>query len=284
MILRLFFFNLLAVEKDKKNLETEISLYLQRIKELKDRVRIGRSRSSEVLTVDSTLATLQAQIETTKSQISSYREALNFQTGLSRDLSLIDTIQTPPNIDSIDTYLKAIEERPDILSAKEILTASQEGISIAKGVRFPGVSLLGDYYFLRYGSQQNVMWDVGAQLTIPLFTGGTIDSQVRVAASQDYQAELNLRRLREAAETEIRTDYQGFISDRAQIQALIHARDLSKSNYEVQTRDYRHGLVANIDVVTALTSYEESVRALDHATFTEKLDYVRLQNASGKFN
>jgi outer membrane protein len=47
----------------------------------------------------------------------------------------------------------------------------------------------------------------------------------------------------------------------------------------VQQRDYRFGLVTNLDVLQALTAYQENLRALDRARYTAKLNYLRLEAA-----
>jgi outer membrane protein TolC len=58
------------------------------------------------------------------------------------------------------------------------------------------------------------------------------------------------------------------------------ATDAARKNYETQQRDYRFGLVTNLDVLQALTVFQENQRALDRARYTAKLNYLRLQAAA----
>jgi outer membrane protein len=76
------FYIVLSIEQDLKNYSEEISQNIDREKELNGRVRIGRSRISEVLSVQSTISTWCAQVEQLRSQLGTAREAFAFLSGL----------------------------------------------------------------------------------------------------------------------------------------------------------------------------------------------------------
>src|SRR6185295_4454258 len=75
------FYTIVALEKDLANVREEIGLYDRRVKDLNARVRIGRSRVSEVLTVQSLQSTLSAQAEAIGGTIRTQRALLSFLTG-----------------------------------------------------------------------------------------------------------------------------------------------------------------------------------------------------------
>jgi outer membrane protein len=274
------FYDVLALEQDLKNFDEQISLNLQREKELQDRVRIGRSRAGEMLTVQSTISTLRAQVEQLQAQLSTAREAFAFLSGLPADTPLRDSEALPANLDTLETYLARLELRPDVKAAQQRLTAAQENISVARGARQPSLDLNANRYLERKGSLEDVDWDVQLALTIPLYAGGSLQSQVREAVSQSTQAELGASQVRRQAEQEIRSVYQSVVFDRSQLEALEKATEAARKNYEVQRRDYRLGLVTNLDVLQALTAFQENQRALDRARYTAKLDYLKLEAAA----
>jgi outer membrane protein TolC len=107
-----------------------------------------------------------------------------------------------------------------------------------------------------------------------------LQSRVSEAVSQQTQAELSLSQIRRQAEEEIRSAHQSVVYDRLQLDALEKATVAARKNYEAQRHDYRLGLVTNLDVLQALTAYQENQRALDRARFTEKTDYLMLQAAA----
>lgn len=274
------FYDVLALEQDLRNLDRQISLNVEREKELRDRVRIGRSRSGEMLTVQSTISTLRAQVQQLRAQLAAAREAFAFLSGLPADTLLHDTEALPARLDPLDTYLARLELRPDVKAAQQRLTAAQENITVARGARQPALDLNANRYLERKGSLEDVDWDVQLALTIPLYSGGSLQSQVREAVSQSTQAELGASRVRRQAEQEIRSAYQSAVFDRSQLEALEKATEAARKNYEVQRHDYRLGLVTNLDVLQALTDFQENQRALDRARYTAKFDWLRLEAAT----
>jgi outer membrane protein len=114
---------------------------------------------------------------------------------------------------------------------------------------------------------------------VPIYAGGLLQSKVREAVSQRTQAELNASQVSREAEQEIRSVYQIVVFDRTQLDALEKSTESARKNYEAQRRDYRLGLVTNLDVLQALTAFQQNQRALDRAHYTAKLDYLILEAA-----
>ena len=274
------FYDVLALEQELKNLDEQTEQYRQREKELQDRVRIGRSRRGETLTVQSTISTLRAQVEQRKAELSAAREVFAFLSGLSGTTPLRDTVVLPENLDPLDDYLVRVALRPDVKAAQQRLAAAQENISVARGAHLPSLDLNANRYLERTGSLENVEWDVQLALTVPLYAGGSVQSRVREAQSQSTQAELGVSQVQRQAEQEIRSLHQGVVLDRSQLAALVMATEAARKNYETQQRDYRFGLVTNLDVLQALNVFQENQRALDRARYTAKLNYLRLQAAA----
>jgi outer membrane protein len=273
------FYNVVSIEQDLMNLDEQIDQNLQREKELQARIRIGRSRVGEVLTVQARISTLRAEIEQLNAQLSVARDVFAFLSGLPTTTPMRDTEALPSDIESLERYLARLTSRPDVKATQQRLTAAQENVTVARGAHLPSVDLSANRYLERAGSLENVDWDVQLALTVPLYAGGSLDSRVREAVSQNTQAELDSSRVQRLAEQEIRSFYQTVLLDRKQLSALETAADAAKKNYEVQQRDYRFGLVTNLDVLQALTAYQENLRALDRARYTAKLNYLRLEAA-----
>jgi outer membrane protein len=274
------FYDVLTLEQDLKNLDEQIGQYQQREKELQERVRIGRTRTGEVLTVQATISTLRAQVEQVRAQLSTARDIFAFLSGLPGTTPLRDTEVLPNNLDALDDYLVRVALRPDVKAAQRRQTAAQENIRVARGEHLPSLDLNANRYLERTGSLENVEWDVQLALTVPLYAGGSVQSRVREAQSQSEQAELATTRARRLADQEIRSFYQTVVLDRSRLDALEKATDAAKSNYETQRRDYRLGLVTNLDVLQALSTYLENQQALDRVRYNVKFNYLRLQAAA----
>lgn len=274
------FYDVLTLEQDLKNLDEQIEQYQEREKELQERVAIGRTRPGEVLTVQATISTLRAQVEQARAQLSTARDIFSFLSGLPGTTTLRDTEMLPSSLDALEDYLLRVALRPDVKAAQRRQTAAQENISVARGAHLPSLDLNANRYLERAGNLENVDWDVQLALTIPLYAGGSVQSQVREAQSQREQAELATSRARRLADQEIRSFHQTVVLDRSRLEALENATDAAKRNYETQRSDYRLGLVTNLDVLQALSAYLENQQALDRVRFNVKLNYLRLQSAA----
>jgi len=274
------FYDVLTLEQELKNLDAQIEQYQQREKELQERVRIGRSRPGETLAVQSTISTLRAQVEQRKAELNAAREAFAFLSGLPSSTAVRDTEVLPVDPGTLDAALARLASRPDVKAAQKRLAAAQENVSVARGAHLPSLDLNANRYLERTGALENVEWDVQLALTVPLYAGGSVQSRVREAQSQGTQAELGVSQVRRQAEQEIRALHQSVVLDQSQLAALEMATDAARKNYETQRRDYRLGLVTNLEVLQALAVYQDNQRALDRARYTAKLNYLKLQTAS----
>jgi len=273
------FYTILSIEKDLINLDVEISLNRDRENEINSRVRIGRSRPSEVLTIQSAISTLRAQMEQLRGQLGVEREVFAFLSGLDSTTTLSDTEVIPAGLAPQIAYLSRVPLRPDVKASQRRVTAAQENMSVAKGAKLPTVDLTANRYLDRSGSLKDSTWDVAVELNVPLYSGGLLQSQVREAISQQSQAELAVSQVTRQAEQEIRALYQSVVYDSAQLDALEKATVAARKNYEAQQRDYRFGLVTNLEVIQALTAFQENQRALDRARYSAKLNFLRLEAA-----
>ena len=276
------YYNVLTLLSDQANYENEIEVNRTRLKELQTFLRIGRSRSSELLTFQSNISALEANLAASRTQLESAKDVLAYLTGWNREIVLQNNETPPANPGEVTNYLAKLEERPEVQTAVSNVKAFEEGIPIARGQHFPSVDLLGDYYLDRPGALSNVNWDVQLALTVPIFQGGAIQSQVRQAESVSRQYSLLLSQARRAAEQEIRTFYDALTGDQKQQIKLSETVDWSKKNYEAELKDYRNGLVTNLDVLTAITGYQDAQRLLDRAKFIVIQDAAKLQAATAQ--
>jgi outer membrane protein len=254
----------------------------KRLKELESFYKIGRSRMTELLTFKSNIASVEAQLETSRQQLEVAKDVLAFVTGWDRETALEDTEPMPPGPNGVDSYLARVDDRPDVKVALQNVEAFGEGVPIARGAHLPSLDLLGNYYFDRPGVLSNVNWDVQLALTVPIFQGGAIQSQVRQAESVSRQYDQLLSQARRTAEEEIRTFHDNWAGDQKQVAKLTDLADISNQTYQAQLKDYRNGLVTNLDVLQAITSAQDAQRLLDRARFLAKLDAVKLEAAAAQ--
>jgi outer membrane protein len=274
-------YTILSIERDIKNLRAEMNLYRKRIAELKEFRKIGRSRDTEVLTVQTALASLSASEKQLLGQAKAAREVFAVMSGLPAEAHLRAKLSDKLTLQGpLSSYLSRIEQRPEVLAAKLRSAAAGDSVSIARAGHWPSIALNGNYYLTHSGFATVPDWDVQLALTLPIFSGGVTQSNVRGAVAKHAQADDQWLLMRHAAEQEIRVGYATLIADEQQLHDLTQAGVLAKSNYEAISKEYRLGLVTNLDVLTAMTSYQEIVRSQDRQRHTMQLDSDKLAAAT----
>ncbi len=276
------FYNVLTLQSDEENYRNEISLNQKRLKELEGFTRIGRSRMSEVYTQRANIAATEAQLENIRGQLNIAKEILAFLTGADAEAPIENEIKTVPKDEALASYLSKLEQRSDIKSAQTNVTTFEEGISLAKGLHFPSVDLMGNYYFLRPGVQKDVHWDFSLTLTMPIFQGGAVQSQIRQAVSVSRQYQLLLSQTRRLAEQEVKQFFHSFKANQKQSEKLFATAELSQKNYQTELKDYRNGLVTNLEVLQALTTWQSAKRTWARQQYFLISDYVKLQAATSQ--
>lgn len=277
------YYNVLFAEQDLKNLQVLLDLTQKRVVDLQERARVGRSRSSEVLTAQSQVSILKNQLENAQLVIDQARESFAFVTGLSKNSPLVPLEDSFSfHVEDLNSYLSSIEKRPDIAALNQQVISSEEQQTAAKGAHYPSVDFSGNYYFQRAGSLEGTNWDIGFTFSLPLYQGGVLSSQVSEAASRVKEKSLLFYQGKRNAEKEIRAAYDTVTSNLAQFKTLSEAFKIAQKTYEEQNRDYRLGLSTNLDVLQSLNTLEETKRTLDRTRNQIFASWVTLQAATGR--
>ena len=271
-----YFYSILAYESDLKNLEEQKELLSSRVKELSDRVKIGKSRKADLLSAQAQLSSTKAQIELTQAQLQVTREGFANLTSLNVAASLELTPQDFPSHEALEKYLGRIENRPDIISLKRQLESTSQLGEAAKASRLPNLDLAGNYYVDRSGTPSPSKWDVGLTLSLPLYEGGVISSQVREAVAKQSEKSLTLDQARKSAEKEIKTYFETLVANQEQLAALSEAIKNSQAAYQEHLKDYRFGLSTMLDVLQAQNNYLDAKKSYDRLRCQTFLAWAQL--------
>lgn len=275
------YLQVLSLEQDLKNLKEQNTLYEKRVSELGSRAKRGESNQTDVITAESTQASLIAETELVQGNLEVARDNFFFLTGLPRESEFTDPQLNAEKVEAVEKYLDRLEKRADVRANIERYEAADKGVSMAWGTHLPRADVVGNYYLKRPGFLADLKWDVGFKVTVPLFEGGATQAKVREAVSIRKEAELELAKGRRAAQQEVRSIHKRLLARLNQIKSLKRSAELSQKSSTLLQRDYRRGLARNIDIQLALTEYRITQRNLDQAYYTAQSDFLQLQVASG---
>ena len=152
----------------------------------------------------------------------------------------------------------------------------------------PTVDLVGTYGTTKdTGSLQSgvgreiTTGQIGFQLAVPLYQGGSISSREREAAANYYKSLQDLENARRTAALTTRQTYLAVINGIAQVAALEQALTSSQSALDSNRLGYEVGVRINIDVLNAQQQVFQTRRDLAVARYNAILNQLRLKAAAG---
>ena len=278
------YYTVLELEEEKGILQSIRGTFRKRIEELKERVRLGKSRESEILTTESQVASLEAELERVKGSVKTAREMLGFLTGEPAEAKLTDEFRVPPSVKPLEGYVASLTSRPDLSASQEAVRLARGRVSYEKGGRFPTLDLEANYYPYRVGFLSDIDWDLLFTLNIPIFQGGATKGRIREAQALLKQSELSRQEADRRAETDLRQAYHDLATARSREAALRRAEAKAAANYRTQSEEYRLGLVNNLEVLQALRDWQERRREANVSHYEIKLAYLQLLITSGELS
>lgn len=271
---------LAALNQSIETYKNQLQFTQQRVDELQQRARQGKSRQGEVLAAQAQSALLRAQIESVRGQIRSAEQALAYYTGLGGPWQL-DHLATPDHVNAADFVSKA-QGRADIAEAQANLQAAELTIASEKLGLHPNLGLDGNVYLYRTGSSESIWWDTTFTAQWPLYDGGTNTAKVaynEAARQSAWQALLLAQR---KAELDVKTAYLRLESSLSSLDALNQAVALAEDNVKAQTQDYRLGLVTNLEVLSSMNGLQDLLLKRDQVRWDAVLARIDLDVAAGR--
>lgn len=271
---------LAEIQREIASRQEIAGLTADRIRDLKARERIGRSRKSEVLAAESLLSQVESDIASARGRERVAQFSLRFITGLAEDLSPAEVAAAPPA--PLQAYLDEARGRADVEARRKDVEAAGFSVSLQRRQAWPTIGAEANYYLKRpKGFQQDIDWDAAFTAAIPLYLGGSIGAQARQAEARKRSAEQALSLAQRSAETQVRSAYGDLESSLLIVLALERSIELARRNAEAQAADYRLGLVTNLDVLSALNAVQETRIRLDRARLAAFGAKARLEVAAG---
>ncbi len=274
------FYLIINLETQLANVNTAMDLSESRIKELRSWEDLGKSRHSEVVLVESQKAAYEAQAEGLKGQIDVARDLLSFLTGQHLGKAkLVDRLERVRELEAEELVLGLASTRSDVRSLQEAVDAQKSQITVARAGWYPTATATADYYNYRISFYRPIHWDAMLTVNLPLFSGGSTVAATEQAKSQLSQAQYNFELGLRQARSQIHSAYATLRSSIAQAVAAEKSFRKADECYKLQLKEYRLGLVSNLDVLTALAALLNAKQICDQSVIQSKLNVLLLKVA-----
>jgi len=257
----------------------QLKIAEDRLRELRSRAAIGRSRRSEVVEARARIAQDEAALQAALSDEEGARFTFAFVTGLEGEPRLAELPAPPPG--PVGTYLARAAVRRDVAAARKALEAAETEAKAGDRLLWPALDLSADYYLKRPSPNRDKDWEAALSLKLPFYTGGYASSAAEEYRSRAEAARLSLRLAQRTADDEIKRAHSALGRAIAVSDSLEKALGLALENSELQAADYKNGLVTNIDVLNAQNSVLQTALSLEQARSRAAYAAVELEIAAG---
>jgi multidrug efflux system outer membrane protein len=193
-----------------------------------------------------------------------------------------------PNPPAIPVGLPSelLERRADIQEAEQNLVASNAQVGVAKAALFPSISLTGTAGYESFAlnnlfSHAQRAWNGAASLTQPVFAGGALRSQKRLAEAQKEEMLLTYQQTIMNAFQQVSNSLTAYQKDREfrEQQELLTAA--AEDADRLSKILYQHGGTSYLQVLTSENDQFAAQLNLAQAQLNERLALVQIYNALG---
>ncbi|HET8921738.1 MAG TPA: efflux transporter outer membrane subunit [Candidatus Acidoferrum sp.] len=286
------YFTLLQLDLQLQITHDTVKTQEDSVKLTKLRVDHGVATKLDVLQAQQTLDTANAQIPDLERQIAQEENAISillgdYPHGVTRGLPLVQQPLPPEVPAGLPSSL--LERRPDIRETEQNLVAANAEIGVAKAEFFPQISLTGSgggsfgrsSAFSSLMSSQLGIWSYGAQVSQPIFTGGALRGNLRLAKSANQQALISYRQAIQRAFGDVSDALIGYQKlHQVRLRQEDTVADLQES-VRLSNLRYTGGTTTYLEVLDGQRSLFSAELTLAQARGNEYQSLVQLYRALG---
>jgi NodT family efflux transporter outer membrane factor (OMF) lipoprotein len=195
------------------------------------------------------------------------------------------SLQLPQDL-PVSVPADLVEQRPDVRQAEADLHAASAKIGIAAANRLPNIALTAATGSSALAINQlftsgTGFWSVGADLTAPIFQGGSLLHQERAARAGYVQAAAQYRSTVLTACENVADTLAALAQDAEELKAAAAAADAAKVTLDLAHRQWQDGYADYLALLSAEQAYQQARVSLVQAQASRYADTAALFQALG---
>lgn len=296
------YFNVLKAIDALSYIEANKEAVYRQLDQVTQRFNVGLVAITDVQNARANYDSVIAQEVAGRNELENAIEKLRQVSGVyyNRLASLnIDRFKTN-ELGDINAILKEAEERNlSLLSARLAQDVSRENIRLAETGHMPTVSLdastsvtnsyqHGSGYNTPYGGSASNSYNgqnsIGLNLSIPLYSGGAVSSQVEQAQYGFQGASEQLESVYRNVVQLVRSSFNNVASSISSINAYKQVVVSAQSSLDAMEAGYQVGTRTIVDVLTATTALYQAKQNLSNARYDYMINQLNIEFARGTLN
>ncbi|RQS61514.1 RND transporter [Burkholderia sp. Bp8963] len=244
----------------------------------------------DIAQAEGQVASATADVEARSRAVSQARNALRLLvgTGLPADLPEAVPLDRQPVVTRLPAGLPSelLYRRPDILQAEQNLVAANADIGAARAAFFPRLSLTTSLGFISPGlsglfDSDHRTWAFAPQVTLPIFQGGRLRSELRLAEVRKSSAVAEYERSIQTAFREVADGLAGSETFGRQIDAQTRVVTSAQRRTDLSNLRYRAGVEDRLELLDSQRQLYAARQALLDLRSAELSNAIALYKALG---
>jgi outer membrane protein len=186
------------------------------------------------------------------------------------------------NITQQEALEEALRERPDLLSLSAKRRSAEAQVRSVRRSYFPVLSGMADYTYQGQDFPLVWNWDVGLNLTFPLFSGFQTKSQVAEARANVEASQANEEVLRQAIFLEVRQDYLNLLEAEERVRTSDVVVRQAEENLELANGRFQAGVGTSVERTDAQVTLANAKTTQVQALYDYRVAEANLEKAMGR--
>ncbi|MGF6770855.1 multidrug efflux system outer membrane protein [Paraburkholderia sp. GAS199] len=253
--------------------------------------KVGLTSELDLKNATAQLAQTQAQLPQYEQQIAQALNALAYLVGeapgaLEAELSTPAAVPPVPPTVPVGVPSTLARRRPDIRRAEANLHAATASVGVAVAQFYPDVSLTGQIGTRATNASDLSRWShlfysFGPSISLPIFQGGALVSNLRLSKAQEAEAALDYRKTVLLALRDVDNALVVYRTDQARRDSLAQSVAEQQDAFLLARDSYRKGITSFINVLDAERQLAQARQQYAQGTTQVSTDLVSLYKALG---
>lgn len=278
------YYGVLQTQKNKAVAEEAVKQFRQHLDQAKGFYEVGTKSKFDVTKAEVDLSNAKLNLIRADNALKLAAVNLNNAMGLpgAPDYTIEDNLTFKKYEISLESALStAFEKRPDLQAITVRRKASEESVSLAKTGYYPAVTGNAAYNWGGENFPLDHGWNVGAAVTVPLFSGFLTKQQISEARANLNVAKANEDLVRQTIVLDVQQAYLNLKEAENRIPTAEITVTQATENLDIANGRYAAGVGSPIEVTDAQVTYINAKTTYIQALSDYKVTQASLEKAMG---